>query len=94
MSTQTPFPLILIVVGVAATVLLVNTRAPLNDPINRQPPPTSTVWAAPVLNTLTVAPTLLGDGGGWFSNLPTAIPVTPRVVSTKLPTSTLTVTPK
>lgn len=94
MSGRTSSTFILIVFVVTAAVLLVNARAPLNDPINRQPPPTSTVWAAPVLNTLTVAPTLPGDGGGWFSNLPTAIPVAPRVVPTKLPTPTLTVIPK
>ena len=86
MTAKTIFPVMaLLVVGITAT-FVVNLQRPLVDPIQAQPAATSTRWATPVLRTATASPTLTGAEGGWYSSMPTPVPVSPRAVRNGTPT--------
>ena len=92
MNGRNVFSAITVLLLIAAAIYLANARMPI-DPTEQKPPATSTLWAAPVLNTVTVSPTMMGGEGGWYSDMPTAVPVKPRNVPAETATPTLTVTP-
>lgn len=92
MRARTAFVVIIALAFVVAAIFAVNARIPqLVDPIATPPPPTQ--WVVPVINTVTVSPTMMGEGGGWYSDMPTPVPVQPRNVPKPSVTPTFTVTP-
>ncbi len=85
------FVFVLVTVGFTAATLILNVREPLKDPIQAQPLVTSTAWKAPVITNSTLTPTLKGAEGGWWSNMPTPVPVKTRwVAPTAKPTNSQT----
>jgi hypothetical protein len=88
MTGRSTFSVIVFLVAAATTVLIANLQRPMVDPVQAEPAATSTRWTAPILHTATISPTLLGGEGGWFSQLPTPVPASPRVVSKKTQTPT------
>lgn len=93
MNGRTTFPLIALLIVEITVLLIINLQRPVVDPTQAQPAATSTRWAAPVLRTATASPTLTGAEGGWYSNMPTPVPVSPRTVQNRTPTPTDIATP-
>ncbi len=89
MMGRTTFPVIVLLVVGTTAILMANLQRPVVDPIQAQPAATSTRWATPVLRTATASPTLTGAEGGWYSHLPTPVPVNPRMVQSETPTPTV-----
>ncbi len=88
MMGRTTFPVIVLLVVGTTAIFIANLQRPMMDPIQAQPAATSTRWTAPVLRTATASPTLTGAEGGWYSHLPTPVPVIPRTVRSGTPTPT------
>ncbi len=89
MMGRTTFPVIVLLVVGTTAILLANLQRPMADPIQAQPAATATRWAAPVMRTATAFPTLTGAEGGWYSHLPTPVPVKPRTEPSETPTATV-----
>lgn len=93
MNGRTTFPMIALLIVEITVLLIINLQRPVVDPIQVQPAATSTRWAAPVLRTATASPTLPGSEGGWYSHMPTPVPVSSRTVQNRTPTPTDIATP-